>query len=449
MRDRKYYVSRNTVFIISSLIMFLIFYKVPILGDDVVNYQHRSDFNTIAKSTNYVINQYNWWSSRTIVNFFMYLFSTHNIFWFALVTALLIFLLQRSLSTIFNRSSNFYLDIGICLLVLMIPFPYFSTAGWIATTTTYLWPIILGVYSVIPLLLNDYMNPCRYILATLATIYAANNEQVMIILLLLYVSAIILSFTRIRKVTRYCYLQFGLIIIELLYFVACPGNETRKQLETKTWFPIFGRLTFIDKVDIGFMTTGEHLLFGNIIVVLVLVAFLFYIHKFKRNIVYSLSAINLCLVCVAGLAFDIFIVKGRMARFFSFPKLGLLKELNIYTISQFVAYLLFITLVIITYYYQQNISQYIMMMALFLGALLARMALGFSPTAYVSATRTFAVLSMSIMIMCIPPLSKILLQQKKVLVPLAVLSAINLSVFCLQISGVEVLKYLPLWTQIW
>ena len=47
---------------------------------------------------------------------------------------------------------------------------------------------------------------------------------------------------------------------------------------------------------------------------------------------------------------------------------------------------------------------------------LSRVSLGLSPTNYVSATRTFAVLSISILIMCIPVIKEIIKQKKVALI---------------------------------
>ena len=442
---------KNILFSIIAIIMFAFFYKVPIIGDDVYNWQHRYMFNTLSKDATYVVNQYSNWSSRTVVNFFMYIFSTHNIVWFALITALLFYVLLLSLSKIFNTKNDIYMDVCLCLLVLIIPFPYFSTAGWIATTTTYLWPIIAAVYAT-TFLFSKHTHWYQYILPSIAIIYATNNEQIMIVMLIIYVTTIAINFTKysFQSNSKYSYLQLILIILNFIYFLASPGNAVRSKLETAKWFPEFAKLSPVNKVDIGFMTTGEHVLFGNTLVVLLLVCLLFWVNVFiqKRGLVFCTPLI---ILIITSFLFDIFIFTGHLHRLFMFPKLGLLKDFTVFTSIQFILYVVFTILIIFMYFYGQNKYLYIEMIALFIGALLSRIALGFSPTNYVSATRTFAVLSISILIMCIPLIKKILANKQKIslIASLFIFSTLNMTIFFFAIKALNFGKYLPLWLSIW
>lgn len=341
MLNKKYIKQRTILFTITSIVMFIFFYQIPIITDDVYNWQHRDLFNTIPSDINYVINQYGNWSSRTVINFIMYFFSTHNVIYFALTSAFLIFILQLSLSQLFNANKQICLDLCLSLLVLIIPYPYFSTAGWIATTTTYLWPIVAAVYSVNITFRSAYsIKWYQYILASLATIYAANNEQIMIVLFILYIATIIINFTKYKlfKNSKFIYLQFIFVILDFAYFVLCPGNIARSHAETVRWFPEFAKLNIVNKLDIGFMTTGEHILFGNSLVILLLVSLLFLLSMLtSRKMV--LSSITLLIVIISNILFDIFLLTGHLHIFFQFPKLGLLRSLDLFTILQFIIYI--------------------------------------------------------------------------------------------------------------
>lgn len=452
MVSKNYSKYRTFFFIIVSALMFLLFYKVPLIGDDVYNLQHREMFNTVQKSFDYVVGQYGNWSSRTIINFFMYLFSTHNIIYFSFITALLFYVLLESLSKIFNNEKIIYIDICLCLLILLIPFPYFSTAGWIATTTTYLWPIIAAIYAATPLFVDQRMKGYQYILASLAIIYAANNEQIMIVLLIIYITNIMMRAVKhnINPHYKYNCLQLIFILFNFIYFILCPGNRVRSQLETAKWFPEFSKLNMINKLDVGFMTTGEHILFSNSLLVMLLTLLIFWTHILITSRKYMLaSGINLILLVTVNILFDIFILTGHFRVLFTFPKLGLLNHMTITSIVQFLLYCCYIILLVFTYYYGQDSFLYIEMIVLLGGAFLARVALGFSPTSYVSATRTFAVLGFAFLIMCIPLIKKILSKNRKVLFVLSIFAIVNMSIFILQIKGIEIQKYLPLWTNVW
>ena len=365
---------KRLYFLLTSILIFFMFYKVPIIGDDVYNWQHRYMFNTISKDISYVMFQYGNWSSRTIINFFMFFFSTHNIIWFSLVTAIAFYILLNSLSTIFNYENNHYIDICLCFLVLIIPFPYLSTAGWIATTTTYLWPIIVAIYASIPLFIGQKLRVIQYVLSGLGIIYAANNEQVMIVLMVMYTALIIIKAIKqdFNDNYKYCCLQLLFILLDFIYFIFCPGNTMRSHAETLKWFPEFANLNALNKIDIGFMTTGQHILFSNSIVVLLLTLLILWIHFLytKNNLV--LPGVNLALLIISNILFDIFIVTGHLYKYFTFSKLGLLKGDNLSSIIQCLLYLCFFVLLITTYYYGQNQHLYIEMLILFIGSIFSR-----------------------------------------------------------------------------
>lgn len=64
------------VALISSIPILVLFYHIPNFGDDIVNQRYGYLYNTPIKDLFYVLNQYKTWSSRIIINFFMYAFET-------------------------------------------------------------------------------------------------------------------------------------------------------------------------------------------------------------------------------------------------------------------------------------------------------------------------------------------------------------------------------------
>ena len=58
MLNKKYIKQRTILFTITSIVMFIFFYQIPIITDDVYNWQNRDLFNKIPSEIIYVINQY-------------------------------------------------------------------------------------------------------------------------------------------------------------------------------------------------------------------------------------------------------------------------------------------------------------------------------------------------------------------------------------------------------
>ena len=156
------------------------------------------------------LNAYTTWSSRLFVNFI----------WL---------ILMYSLSKLFVKQNKKECNFMIACLVMLFPFQYMSEAGWIATMTTYLSPTAFGFLSLIPIkkfLDNEKFSWWEYILYTVALIYGANIEQMMVVILGAYVVAAI-YFLTVRQFHFYWIIQFLLSIVSCLNTLWCPGNHFR------------------------------------------------------------------------------------------------------------------------------------------------------------------------------------------------------------------------------
>ena len=99
---QNYKIKKYSLFALISLFIAYLFYVVPIIYDDCFNKVHRSSYNTFLKDWHSSYQMYYSWSSRTFVNFVMYQMEVHSKLLFALVTALLFFLMLLSVSAIVN-----------------------------------------------------------------------------------------------------------------------------------------------------------------------------------------------------------------------------------------------------------------------------------------------------------------------------------------------------------
>ncbi len=448
-------------FSIISLFVAYLFYLTPVIYDDRVNQAKSSLYNSFYKDWHEVFSMYFSWSSRTIVNFFMYQFEVHNKLIFAIVTGAFFFLMLFSISLIVNKNENLKLDISIAFALMIIPFSYYSTAGWIATTATYLFPICAATFVVTPIFReNTTKRKFEKVLLCLATLYAANNEQVLIVLLCIFCTYTITKFIKKSVISKLIISQDVLLLFSLLWFVMSPGNKERSLEEIPRWFPQFKEMNFFNKMDMGFMTTVQHILFGNLpyMLLIVTIPVIFYIKQVKKDRLLKPYVITSFLTLIIwgtySILFDIFNITHSegLSKLFVFPKEGLFTPDTIYSkrcLLSFIVYVIFIALLLFNYSYKMKLDNYFILLASFFGALLSRVALGFSATNYVSATRTFSVMATVLVIMVLFMLRKIVESRKYKYINMLIISMAVINVFVMywQITNGN-LRLVPLWISI-
>lgn len=449
---------RDVLFGLVSLFTAYLFYITPVFGDDKVNRINAYLYNSFSRDLHSVYEMYFSWSSRTIVNFFMYQLEIHSKIIFAITFFLFFFLMLFSVSIIINDKENMKLDISIAFSLMTIPFTYYSTAGWIATTATYLFPISAAAFALTTIFRdNKIENNYKKILICLATLYAANNEQVLIVLLCIFGVYSLLKIKEKSKISNLIIAQDFLLLLDLLWFVMSPGNTKRNLAETPKWFPQFKEMNFFNKLDMGFMTTVQHLLFGNLpyMLLIVIIPIIFYIRQQRRDKELKPYVVTSILTFIIWLAytilFDIFNIthSGILAKLFIFSREGLFTPDTIGSkrcILSFLMYFIFIALLLFNYSYKMELNSYFILLASFFGALLSREALGFSATNYVSGTRTFAVMATVLVVIMLFMLKK--LSNSKIIIYINVLiicaMMINVSVMYWQITNGN-LSFVPLW----
>lgn len=160
-----------------------------------------------------------------------------EVFWKVLNIASLM-LLAVSISKLLVEKNIRKYNWVIMALILVYPLEDMSTAGWAATTINYIWPLSLGLYSLIivkKILKNENIKWYEYVLSTLALIYAINVEQMCAILLAIYVPVTLYLILK-KRTNIYMVIQSMICILSLIFILTCPGNAARDISETATWF---------------------------------------------------------------------------------------------------------------------------------------------------------------------------------------------------------------------
>ena len=139
-------------------------------------------------------------------------------------------------------------------LVLLYPFADLASAGWIATTTNYLWPLwgVLVIGMVLKQLRCGRKVPVwEATAALLACAYAGSQEQAAVLLLLLLGMEVLHYISEKRMKQPLLYALCGIDIISLVYILSCPGNAIRSAQEMAGRMPEFADFTFAEKLYMG------------------------------------------------------------------------------------------------------------------------------------------------------------------------------------------------------
>lgn len=381
------------VYVVVSLIVGYLLSASKMIGDDIAN--HKLKLDSIYAIINQVGNMYQTWSSRIFVNTLMFSFESIPYYLFGIITGVLVFMALVSFDRLTDSlvKSSLVKQLLIGILFLLVPFYYFVTAGWIATTVTYLYPVLLLTIGLC--LIIDFRQWYCNLLGMLLLLIAFNNEQLLVMSLVVAVTMLVYYFLHNKKLLHTIKLKLfsiGLPLLANFMIVAmCPGNSARKVAETKHWFPQFANLTLLEKFDIGLSTTIQHyLFFGTIVLIILMLTF----------IVVDKSGTELAIISLmALLALLSFVDNLNNNRWLLSSQTGLLNS-NFKTFAwQYgLATLIFATVV----YYLYKLSKHKMLLwlelSILFGGLLSRVALGFSPTNYASATRTFTFMTIGILV---------------------------------------------------
>ncbi len=244
-------------------LFFILFYLFATgrFGDDVDFYTNNPLKDGLF---NRIIDQYYNWSSRIIIlPVSIALCLAPITVWRALDLAVWL-LLGVCVSKLFvkNPKTNYFL--AGCMA--LYPYWHIGTAGWITTTCNYSWPLAFGlfVFLTIKRLYENVRLPWyRYVLCALAFLYATDAEQMCAVTIVVLAYLTILRYFR-HKEPNAAY--SGIIVVLLILTIArlaftltTPGNQARL-ISSYHLIPEFVSYSLFDKLALGFDFTITHYL---------------------------------------------------------------------------------------------------------------------------------------------------------------------------------------------
>lgn len=297
-------IKENWVPLIVS-VLFAVLFSFAKMGCDDITSMHVEQGNLLSY-WNRCVHKYYTWSSRVIVNFVIYIFTDHNPIYWAIFNGISMFVLIKALRILFTDNKNDGTrNIFIACMVILFPYWHLSSAGWISTVTTYFSPMAFGMLSLAPIkkiATGEKISRLKFVLYLLCLIYGANNEQVMVVILLSYLVAFAWNLVVKRKQNLYLTIYTLAAIASAIFIVTCPGNAARKVTETKTWFPAYEQMNAIDKAELGYETVAQWLVFGNNLffeAICLLLCILVW-KKYGDSVIRSISAIPAIITIVFG-----------------------------------------------------------------------------------------------------------------------------------------------------
>ena len=389
------------IFILIAVLVGAIFSAAKIAGDDksVID-----SMNGYSVSEAWSIEAGLWftWSSRVFVNFIARSLMGLPRWGWCIYMCGSMYVLQKAISDLFITYNKKFWNLFIAFLICIMPWHQVTTAGWIATTATYFGPIAFGIFGLVPIakvIRNEKMSMRKKIFCSIALFYGTNVEQMMVVALGCYLAMMLYMILKKRK-SYYILVNLILVIIELINFIICPGNNNRGIAEIAKWFPNYGMMDFLDKTDIGIFSTLSYIFFDNsfsfIIVILLILSCL--VFKTIKDMEYRvLGTYSLVILILVGPLKDITIKLLPNLQYLttSVPTEGMINVNNVCDTLTFYRYC-FCTMIVFGIVatialVSRKIIDFIIPMCILAFGFASRVAIGFSPTVYASGSRTFEV----------------------------------------------------------
>lgn len=389
---------------------------VPNFGDDLtyIKVWNEKSLGLFLKD------RYQWWSSRVIIEAIMMLLIAASPWVWRIFNIIIILLFIWNISDLFGNKDKKLSFILFGMLMWIIPLPSLYSAGWITTTTNYLWSLSLGSIALRPIaycLMDRKNKKWEYICYPLCAIYSANMEQMAAILLGAYLVFGVYLLIQKKKISPLFLIQLLLIVLSLCFILASPGNNYRNSYEMERYFPEFGEMNIVEKILMGFIETFYYYLAGGHGNVCYLVAgisgillFLFlttFNNKKYRNgagliITFPFLSYWCFTYLFPYLLYDINIGRFRraMAVLSENSKIfGQSEYTQLFIMIQIFIYAIVLICIALSIFFIHGRTQETLLQLIILAAgFSSRVIIGFSPTIYASGDRTALFCSAAILI---------------------------------------------------
>ena len=275
-------------FLFLGIVMMLMHMRYEFGSDDLF-------FGTQPFTVDFFVNRYMTWSSRIFTEAILVTVAHLPMMVWRVLDVAVVCTLCYTLRYLFVPER--YKKFGawtIVFLFLLYPFGDLSNAGWCATTTNYLWPMLFTVLACIPLKKMWQQKPFSRKeagLYLLMMLLAEDLELYWLILGMMYGFGYLLLKGK-KRYAVFWIVQAGITVLSLAKILLCPGNKLRYVAEIGNWFPDYEKITIFDKLNLGLTSTVGHFIVRSDVIMIIFLSLMGYLmfHK-TRNMVYRGIAI--------------------------------------------------------------------------------------------------------------------------------------------------------------
>lgn len=407
---------------IGGIFLFLLFLHAfiqPDFGDDLTYAGEYGEWKLI----DFLRTRYAEWSSRVVIEMIMKPLIGMPVWMWRILNTLIVVLLIYNVGDLFGlyeKKGKLQAQCIFFVLIWSVPLASLKSAGWITTTTNYLWVLSLGTVALRPLKHFAKGEKCKlweYIFCPLCALYAANMEQAGAILLGVYLVFGLYFLVKKRKVSPFYFLMLLLVILSVYVILQSPGNINRSNQEMENYFPAFAYLAPYEKLLMGFIESTHYYVAAGHGKVVYLFAILTGVLLWETVRKWQLKLKYFIQLLIAFFPFAFYWWFGHIGDYLLYHNY-LKRGLNLFVIFgenrnlpgmgkcdarmvtlQVIGYLIVLAFVALTIFFLHGKSEETLLQLLILGAgFSSRLVIGFSPTIYVSGDRTALFASAAILI---------------------------------------------------
>ena len=345
---------------------------------------------------NIMVNRYNTWTSRFILDTLLFLINSYVPMLWYFIDILMCLLIYYSLNKILNPKKSLFIKLMIVISFMLYSFIDMGSAGWKTTTIVYIWPLALCLYSFIPItkvLRNEKISKSEIFLGVISLFAGINQEQCCLLYFGFMIVFMIHYYIKNKKVNKFFLIYFIIITINLINHLFCPGNIVRLNSSIDMFFIDYNEMNIIQKILLSFNNTYQMLLGQQnyIFIFINLLMFVSLINKKENKVIIFISLLMLIGAIIIpklnifrlhdiyySLEFDKYKILPLLGLGAKSYKLSVLVSIFYTIMSMFILFKIF----------NNKKEESLLYPIVYLAAILSRLAIGFSPTLYVSGYRT-------------------------------------------------------------
>lgn len=387
------FLKRSNPFFIFLTAAFVIHLFLPLnWGDDKV----------FSVEASLPLSEFLYGSSRILTDTMTYVFNKYNFLWRLLNPCVLTVLAVTVTKLLSVTGKN--IKYIICLLVTF-PTMAIVDAGFIATTVNYLWPVTFGLISLLVFqnIAAGKKIPFYIFIAVIPlTVYAINMEQMSAVLTASFLIGCTYLFFVKKRFHIYPLIQLAISAFGVLYayFGNTSQDSSRMLRETARYFPDFGKLNILQKIELGFSSTMHSLTIDTRVPLVAFLAFTVFIAviAFKRKV-----RISARIISILPIAFTVICPILNIIRPFESIKNFRMDKAE-YLFSPLFDLLFALVLMCVLYTLAFLLNNKLLTLKAFTvlaAGMASRMLMGFSPTVWASGYRTFCIMIISFVIVTV------------------------------------------------